>query len=86
MCQYSRERHHFYQKRVLARIRDMALDGWNEGSCLLGASVGPAQPQGPSEGADPSGRNSSRSYRLGNTSEEKNAVSSPKAGAPGESH
>lgn len=57
----------------------MARDGWNEGSCLLGASVGPAQPQGPSEGADPSGRNSSHSYRLGNTSEEKNAVSSPKA-------
>lgn len=53
---------------------------------LVGASVGSAQPQGPSVGMDPSGGNSSRSYRLGNTSEEKNAVSLPKAGATGESH
>ena len=35
---------------------------------LVGASVGSAQPQGPSVGMDPSGGNSSRSYRLGNTS------------------
>lgn len=57
---------------------------WNKSSYLLGAFVDPAQPQDLLVHMDPADGNSSRNYRLGNTSEENNTVGSLKVGEIGE--